>query len=389
MRRKITIITAIALISFSGCSEAPAEEYVPLMGLEWFTEYDAVKAELSTSELISEREDNSTIPQKMQDYADMQLFDINCDLTLCFTDSGLIGFNYHDTKRNQSYRKWFGMIESEYGIPDEQGNGMASWYDDPVGKNTAVYLFNLQDEVQISFYATADSPDRSYKKKRERQIPSPELRSPVVPVEETERTSEVTETVTVITETVTAESTQYREYYEDDTDVQPMEQSAETTTTATTTETVETSAVTTTAKPDRTNDYKLGGLEFYGSPESECSKMDAYTQLYEYRTEEAGQPWEHIIEYGGVQYLGNDCEAVLCFTSRGLVGISFFDERTDSYDYWMEQFKDIYGESDEVQYNYSAWEEPVGQGTTVYVFAIEDGVQISFFADDSGSESAK
>ncbi len=112
-------------------------------------------------------------------------------------------------------------------------------------------------------------------------------------------------------------------------------------------------------------------------------------QLYEYRTEEAGQPWELIMEYKNVPYLDKICNNVLCFTSLGLVGINYFDANANNYHYWIQQFTEIYGTPNEVQQDYTAWNSaPVGSGTMIYVFALEDGVQLSFFADDKGSELA-
>ena len=140
---------------------------------------------------------------------------------------------------------------------------------------------------------------------------------------------------------------------------------------------------------DHTQTFLLNGLSFYGSPTSQRQKMSSYTQLYEYRTEEPGQPWELIMEYENVPYQGKNCDAVLCFTSLGLVGVNYFDNNTSNYNYWVRTLTDIYGSPNETQYDYTAWSsDPVGNGTMIYVFALEDGVQISFFADDTGSELA-
>ena len=147
--RKTAILTAAALcaVLLTSCA-APSEQAMePLMGLDWYAGYDDVKSALSGYTLLGERESDAQIRQKMQDYADIALFDHTCDLTLCFTDGGLIGFNYHDTGRSQNYRAWHTLLETEYGLPTEDGSGMASWYDDPVGKNTAIYLFNLEEGV--------------------------------------------------------------------------------------------------------------------------------------------------------------------------------------------------------------------------------------------------
>ena len=67
MKRIISFITASVFISavLSSCNETPVEEYAPLMGLEWFMSYDAVKNELSTEKLAAERESNENTSQKM------------------------------------------------------------------------------------------------------------------------------------------------------------------------------------------------------------------------------------------------------------------------------------------------------------------------------------
>lgn len=399
MRKYLSFITAFAFVTalLTGCGNRSEKAVKPLLGLSWFAGYDEVLAEMSGNNLIAERETEDKTKQRMQDYEAVKLYGTDCDLTLCFTDSGLVGFNYHDVKRNQSYRQWFSEIEKEYGIPTEEGSGIASWYDDPLGRNTAVYLFNLEEGVQVSFYATSDSPDQSYEKQKERYIPTPELRSPVVAVEETPTVSSA-ETTALQQETTSAATSLAEEEIPDpadepETDEYSGKADVQTAAAQTSlrTETVTTSTtVTTTAKIDRTKDFLLNGLKFYSSPESEKRKMEGCTQINEYRTEEAGQPWELIIEYENVSYLGKKCDGVLCFTSLGLVGVNYFDSESSDYSFWVEQLTDIYGSPDETQYDYSVWSDSTaGSGTTIYIFALEDGVQISFFVDDTGSEIVK
>ena len=399
MRKYLSFITAFAFVTalLTGCGNRSEKAVKPLLGLSWFDGYDEVLAEMSGNNLIAERETEDKTKQRMQDYEAVKLYGTDCDLTLCFTDSGQVGFNYHDVKRNQSYRQWFSEIEKEYGIPTEEGSGIASWYDDPLGRNTAVYLFNLEEGVQVSFYATSDSPDQSYEKQKERYIPTPELRSPVVAVEETPTVSSA-ETTALQQETTSAATSLAEEEIPDtadepETDENSGKADVQTAAAQTSlrTETVTTSTtVTTTARIDRTKDFLLNGLKFYSSPESGKRKMDGYTKVDEYRTEEAGQPWELIMEYENVPYLGKKCDGVLCFTSLGLVGVNYFDPDSSDYSFWVEQLTDIYGSPDETQYDYSVWSDSTaGSGTTIYIFALEDGVQISFFVDDTGSEIVK
>ena len=95
------------------------------------------------------------------------------------------------------------------------------------------------------------------------------------------------------------------------------------------------------------------------------------------------------MEYENVPYLGKSCDSVLCFTSLGLVGINYFDSNSNDYPYWKNALTDLYGSPSDCQDAYCAWDGAVGSGTMVYVFALEDGVQVSFYADDTGSELAK
>ena len=433
MKRSVLMIAAACTALLTGCVKSANVDISPLMGLEWYSAYDDVKTKLESLTLIDEREKDD---QKMQDYQGAELFGNSCDLTLCFTDSGLIGLNYHDVDKNQSYREWHSTLEESYGLPTEEGSGMASWYDDPLGKNTAVFLFNLEEGVQVSVYVTADSPDKDYKKQR--SIPSPELRTPVVPVsstpEDTAKTSEISTNstnaaptrsyfregdvesdemffddegnlVAVVTDaagekvtgasgqtmtTVVSAAVTTGKNERKTTAARTSAKNEKNETPPQTTTTAAASAETPAEPPvEREKAFLQSGLQFYGSPDSERIIMSGYTQMYEYRTQEPGQPWELIMEYKNVPYLGRSCDSVLCFTSLGLVGINYLDHSNDSYSYWLDQLTEMYGEPDESDSGYSAWNHsPVGEGTVIYLFALDDGSQISFFADDSGSELA-
>ena len=429
MKKMLSAVIMCALM-LTGCAERSQHTRVPMIGLEWFASYDSVKTECSNYTLTAERqkEEHQQI-QKMLDYADIPLFDMNCDLTLCFNDSGLIGFNYHDTEHQQNYHEWLDTIEIYYGIPTEEGTGMASWYDNPLGKNTAVYLFNLEEGVQVSIYATVDSPDKSYQKQGEPYVPAPEIRTPIVPVlneivpEETADTeAETYDTATAVSTSVTGKQTvtatvqnqeipeiQYETEEEISEDSQEQKETFTTATTSqiqsvTTTVRTSTSAEKTTSTASSVTetvhqetetiknpaeDFRLNGLQFYSSPDSERKKMSAYSQLYEYRTEEIGQPWELIMKFGRVPYEGKKCDVVLCFTSLGLISINYFDSNPDNYAYWLAQLTQIYGAPDEEQQEYSVWVSSSGTDEImIYLFALGDGVQISFFVDDTGSELA-
>ncbi len=427
MRRSFSIFTAAAMVSLilSGCGNKTENELLPLLGLSWFMAYDDVKEKMDGYVLLDEREKDDKILQEMQDYANIELFGENCDLTLCFTESGLIGFNYHDINKNNNYREWFGTLEANYGIPTEEGSGMASWYDNPLGKNTAIYLFNLEEGVQVSFYATADSPDKSYEKQNI-YIPTPEIRTPIIPVSDEPSDKNDSENGGAAgdkdnnsadkarvpqlrgnRENMSGERDSSPDAWENDSALSTDESGKAVTTmnirqttsqkNSTTKSTATTAAAaasndknevkTEPVKENREKEFLLNDLQFYGSPASERKKMSDYTQLYEYRNEVPGQPWELIMEYENLTYLGKKCGGVLCFTSIGLVSVNYFDYNSNNYSYWIDQLTKIYGEPDETQYDYTAWNSsPVGEGTMIYAFDLEDGVQISFFADDTGSE---
>lgn len=425
------MITAFVLIliaaMLTACGNSSDTAVQPLLGLEWYTDYEAAKTDMEDYKLLQERESSAQDAQKMQDYAGVSLYDTACDLTLCFTDSGLIGLNYHDAARSRNYREWFAALEGSYGLPTEQGSGMASWYGNPLGKNTAIYLFNLQEGVQVSFYATADSPDQSYGKQKRAQIPTPELRTPVMPV--AEESAPVTEIAPDAAETTAPVSAgQYRAIIRDVPTNHPAENqfvivtddagaavtdpagvtvTTAVTVTGTAAETAvqssstskydgdESETVTTTAAAQESalsaeeRAFLQNGLTFYGTPESARRRMSGYVQRYEYRTAEPGQPWELIMEYADVPYFGKACDCVLCFTSLGLVGVNYYDTDARRYDGWVTQLTEIYGAPDDLQRGYAVWNgDPVGAGTMIYAFVIDDGVQISFFADDTGSEAA-
>ncbi len=109
-----------------------------------------------------------------------------------------------------------------------------------------------------------------------------------------------------------------------------------------------------------------------------------------YRIEEPGEPWEAISEYSGVTFRGKKCDAVLCYTSRGLVGINYFGSSSSEYSYWLNTVRGIYGTPSYSENGYSAWERNInGSEVVICVFRLNDYVQISFFADDSGSEITK
>ncbi len=401
--RKIRLIpvAVAALFVFAGCDATKDTEQEPLNGLAWYDSYEEAKQSFSAYALVEEREsDLDAEPQQMLDYSGVDLFDTQCDLTLSFSQSGLIGLNYRDFDQSQDYYAWFSALESRYGYPTEEGSGMASWYDEPLGANTSVYLFNLEEGVQISFYTTSVSPEKPEADKQEeedypidRYVPTPELLSPVVPI--TPTTTATNNTVAGTTEKPVTGS-RYEWHGSSTTVTTTKNPTAETTTaeaetgsadeTTTTATSAATSATTPVITENHTDDFKIGKLEFYASPNQIRTAMRDYRQLYEETVEVSGQPWEIVMQYADVAYCNRKCDVVLCFTSLGLVGVNYFDPSAASYLYWISRLKKIYGAPTESYADYAVWSNaPVGENTAIYLFALGDGVQLSFFTDDTGS----
>ncbi len=118
--------------------------------------------------------------------------------------------------------------------------------------------------------------------------------------------------------------------------------------------------------------------------------MNGYTQLVEEKVEVSGQPWEIVMQYADIPYFSRKCDVVLCFTSLGLVGVNYFDPSAASYLYWASRLKTVYGEPTQRHSDYMVWDNaPVGTNTAIYLFALEDGVQLSFYTDDTGSALAE
>ena len=386
-----------AAVFLTGCGTK--NDLSPLMGFTWFSSYEDVKASLSGMQITAERERSSGEEiSYLIDCTGAELFSVACELTLCCTADGLIGMNYHDTAKTQNYKTWFGILESHYGYPTEEGSGMASWYADPVGENTAVYLFNLREGVQVSFYVTDATPVQNTdtrETKRKAAVITPELRTPVIPAE-TQSEAPETEAFAGASGDGEPEAAErpgqilhMHGLTAPEPDVQPevtaYAETAVSTEPVPSVTTTETEAAVTESDPKEA--YLPDGLAFYDSPEAARRVMRSSRLLYDYRLEDDGQPWSQILEYSGVSYLGEPCDAVFCFTSLGLVGINYFDANAGRFAFWKEKMTAIYGAPDGSEPDYVRWTDaPVGAGTAVYVFALEDGVQISFYSDDSGSE---
>jgi len=147
------------------------------------------------------------------------------------------------------------------------------------------------------------------------------------------------------------------------------------------------------------NENDILGLNWYSEKDIVKHKMQDYDLKSE--SEEVGAAGEKqtLLEYSGVTLYDRPCYLTLCFTSLGLIGVNYHDAN-GQYQEWIEQITSVYGEPTETsEYGVEEWNDvnecrtatwendPLGTGTSIYVFYYRgNGVQISFFTDETGSE---
>ena len=154
-----SVFIILFILILTGCSKEEEYDTEPLMGLSWFADKNQVKHNVTSLKFIGEREVNG---MTILDYEGAVLYKIKMSVSFCFTERGLVGIDYHDTKHEKGYSEWEEEIENRYGVPNENALDSASWFEDPVGRDTSIYLFDLAEGVQISCFATADTPDKTF-----------------------------------------------------------------------------------------------------------------------------------------------------------------------------------------------------------------------------------
>ncbi len=129
-------------------------------------------------------------------------------------------------------------------------------------------------------------------------------------------------------------------------------------------------------------------LKWYSEKDAVKKSMSNYTMISE--SEEIGLAGEMqtLLEYSGTNLYEQPCDVTLCLTSIGLIGINYHD-LNGQYDQWVERITNSYGEPTEISdFGMASWEnDPIGIGTSIYVLYTDNDVQISFFADETGSET--
>ncbi len=287
-----------------------------LLGLEWYSSIETVRKAMSAYNFDEEYEETafSGIQQTLLEYDNVPLYGQNCEeLTLCFTSLGLVGINYHDDDGN--YTEWRTWLTEKIGEPTEESDMTAAWDPAPLENVDTIYVFRMEDDVQISFFADDTGSETA-----------------------------------VSTEALTA----------------PPAEGAY----------------------DHNEMPAVNGLQFYADVASTKAAMGR-AELDEY--EETGSSGYRLtlLDYDDVQLYGEKCDLSLCFTSLGLVGINYSDDDS-SLEKWVERLSADYGAPDSQTDGSAVWEQdPLGAGTSIYLLLMEDDVQISFFADDIGSEMAE
>lgn len=126
-------------------------------------------------------------------------------------------------------------------------------------------------------------------------------------------------------------------------------------------------------------------LAFYSGFQTVMEQMEGFPLLsdtYEVRDDGVTQK---LLTYGGVSYLDYPCETVFCFTDQGLIGINYHlndlqDPAAVSDDCFYKLYT-LYGAPATTGDFMTLWDEdPIGEGTKIYLFPYDDKVQISLFA---------
>lgn len=151
--KRIYICSLEFTLLFTACAENSDGTSADILGLHWYAEEDTVKQSMQNYTMKNESEEIGVSGdiQTLLEYSGAFLYEQPCDVVLCFTSLGLIGINYHDT--TGQYEQWIERITNVYGEPTELSDfGIASWENDPLGTGTSIYIFDMEDDVQISFF---------------------------------------------------------------------------------------------------------------------------------------------------------------------------------------------------------------------------------------------
>ncbi len=143
------------LFLLTGCQSVQKRRADDVMlGLEWYSSMDTVKKEMSGYE-FDEQYETVGVDGELQtilDYDDIPLYGHTCeDVTLCFTNLGLIGINYYDD--DGTYTEWRIWLTEKFGEPTEEDKTSAYWHSSELVGMDTIYVLDMQEEIRISFFA--------------------------------------------------------------------------------------------------------------------------------------------------------------------------------------------------------------------------------------------
>ncbi len=149
-----------------------------------------------------------------------------------------------------------------------------------------------------------------------------------------------------------------------------------------------------------TDDYSVNHIAFYSDVETAKDLMNKYDIASESEEVSSSGQLQTLIEYNDIMLYDEKWDLTLCFTSLGLIGFNYrsrcsAENIEQEYQKWIQKTSDIYGEPSTSNEYIAEWNNaPLGEKTSILIMQLtgsesEYGVQISFFADDTGSEISK
>ena len=145
------------------------------------------------------------------------------------------------------------------------------------------------------------------------------------------------------------------------------------------------------------DDYSVNKIEFYSDADTVKELMKKYDIVSESEEVSYSGQIQTLLEYNNIMLYDEKWDLTLCFTSLGLIGFNYRshcspDNLDQEYQKWINKISGIYGEPSSSDDYISEWSNnPLGEKTSILIMQLtgyesENGIQISFFADDTDSE---
>ncbi len=149
------ILLTAALLTGCQIDEPPTDS--AMLGLAWYSDIGTVRSAMSAYDADEQKE--ITVGGEEQTwltYDDVKLYDQPCDLTLCFTQQGLVSIVYDADE--DDYNAWSSRMIKLLGDPSQDEDGRILW-NDPIGDGmTDVLLTSTPDdvkdeEIRVTFFS--------------------------------------------------------------------------------------------------------------------------------------------------------------------------------------------------------------------------------------------